>query len=86
MEPQVNINCRRRENRNCCVDLILVILITILAFVIGLLVGALTGILVLLNLGAIIVLITILAIMILTRIIILIKIKTHKFMSFNFTY
>lgn len=72
MEPQINLNCRRRERRRCCIDLILGILILALTFVIGLIVGALTAILVLLNFGALIVLAVILAILIIIRIIMLV--------------
>ena len=67
--------CKRNK---CCVDLIICILTSILAFTIGLLIGALTGILVLLNLGAIIAVIAILIILLIIRILNLICNKEKK--------
>ena len=72
MEPQVNLNCRRRENKICCcVDLILAILIAILAFIIGLSIVAFTGLATVLGVGAIVVITTILVILIIIRAIML---------------
>lgn len=66
-----------KKNR-CCVDLIICILTSILTFTIGLLIGAFTGILVLLNLGAIIAVIAILVILLIIRIINLVCCKDKK--------
>lgn len=61
-----NKSCKKDK---CCVDLIICILTSLLAFTIGLLIGALTAIIVILNLGALIAIIAILAILLIMRII-----------------
>ena len=72
MEPQVNINCRKRENRRCCIDLILVVLLILLAFAFGLLIGALTSLIIFLGIGSLITFIAVLILLIIIRIIMLI--------------
>ncbi len=67
--------CKRQK---CCVDLIICILTSLLAFTIGLLIGALTAIVVSLNLGALIAIIAILAVLLIIRIINLICCKDKQ--------
>ena len=71
MEPQVNINYRRRERRRCCIDLILGLLIIGLAGVLGIIIGAVASAAILASIAAIIVLAVVLAVLILVRIIML---------------
>ena len=72
------------KKNKCCVDLIVCIITTLLAFTIGLLIGALTGILILLNLGAIIAVLAILTILLIIRIINLICCKDKKEKECNY--
>ena len=67
--------CRKNKG---CVDLIICILTSILAFTIGLLIGSFTGTIVLLNLGVIIAVIAILIILLIIRLINLICYKDKK--------
>ena len=71
MEPQININCRKKETARCCIDLILGVLILLLSFTVGLIIGALTGLLAFLGIGAVVVLLVLLVILIIIRIIML---------------
>jgi len=71
MEPQININCRKKETTRCCIDLILGVLILLLSFTVGLIIGALTGLLAFLGIGAVVVLLVLLVILIIIRIIML---------------
>ena len=68
--------CCKKEK--CCVDLIICILTSLLAFTIGLLIVALTAIIVILNLGALIGIIAILAVLLILRIINLICSKDKQ--------
>ena len=66
------------KKSKCCVDIVICILTSLLTFAIGLIIGALTGIIVLLNLGAIIAVFVILTILLIIRIINLICNKDKK--------
>lgn len=72
----VQNGCGKKDG--CCVDIVICILTSLIAFTVGVLLGAITGIIVLLNLGAIIAVLTILAILLIIRIINLVCNKDKK--------
>lgn len=44
MDPEVVINCKRKDKKCSCIDLVITILVVLFAFVLGIVLGAATGI------------------------------------------